>query len=278
MKLFRNKLFVFTLILVLAAVVVMVVAFAGGGGNTPLGRAIGAIITPLETGLSRVSDWVSGIFGYFYKYNSLAEENRQLKAQLAEYQALEGEYWAAVNENEELRSLARLQQKHKDFDCEMCAVISYDGNGFQSSFTINRGSVNGIEVGDPVVVTEGLVGYVSEVGPNYANVYTLLHQKSKVSAMISRTRETVVAEGDFSISAGGNIKVSYLRNDSDIKVGDWVETTGSGGNYPKGLRIGRVIEFGLEKQGISSYAVIQPVADLQGLTGVFVVKSFNISE
>lgn len=277
MKLIRNKLFLFTVILVLAAIITMVIAFAGGGQNTPLGRAIGAVVTPLEDGVARVSDWLSGLFGYFYRYSALEEENQLLKARLAEYMQLETEYWAAVNENEELRRLARLQQKHKDFDSEMCAVISYDGTGFQSSFTINRGSTSGIEVGDPVVVTEGLVGYVSAVGPNYANVVTLLNQDSKVSAVISRTRETVVAEGDFQLSAQGYIKLSYLRNDADIKVGDWIETSGSGGNYPNGLLIGKVVEFGLEKQGISSYAMVQPVTDLSSLTGVFVVKDFMIS-
>ena len=278
MKLFKSKLFVFTLILIIVACVIMLIAFFGSGSNTPVGRVLGAIITPLENGVSKVGDWFSGIFGYFYRYSALLEENQRLQSRLAEYQSLETEYYAALDENEELRKLAGLKAKHRDFDCEMCSVVSYDGSGFQSSFTINKGTVHGIEAGDPVVVEEGLIGYVSEVGPNYANVITLINRNSKVGAMISRTREVVVAEGSFNLASTGSFKISFLKNDADIRVGDWVETTGSGGNYPKGLIIGRVTEFGLESHGISSYAVIEPVVDLQNLTGVFVIKDFQITD
>lgn len=278
MKLLRNKLFIFTLVLVLVAVVIMLVAFLGGGQNTPLGRAMGAVLTPLEDGLSRVGGWFSNLFGYFHRYNALEAERDALMAEVIRLRALETEYWEAVNENEELRKLNNLRAKHRDFDLEPCSVISYDGTGYQSAFTINRGEISGIEVGDPVVVEAGLVGFVTQVGPNYANVVTLLHQKSTAGAMVSRTREVAVAGGDFQLSEKGQLKLSYLSNDAKVAVGDWVESTGTGGNFPKGLLVGKVLAVELEQHGGSSYAVLEPVVDLQNLTGVFVVKSFNITD
>jgi len=282
MKLFQNKLFLFTLLLVVAALVIMLVAFFGGGQNTPLGRAIGAVVTPLEDGLSAITDWFGGFFGYFYRYDALEAENAALRAEVSRYRDLELHYWEAVNENTELRRLNNLRQRHADFELEMCSVISYDGSGSQSTITINRGSVHGIEENDPVVVSadgtgtvlDAIVGYVTNVGPNYANVATLLHQTANVNAMIPRSRELGVVQGDFLLSEQGKLKLSYLPNNADVEPGDWVVSTG-GESYPQGLILGRVVEFKLENHGASSYAVVEPVVDLQGLSGVFVVKEFE---
>jgi len=283
MKLFQNKLFLFTVLLVVAALVIMLVAFFGGGHNTPLGRTLGAVVTPLEDGLSRIGDWFGGLFGYFYRYNDLEAENAALRAEVSHYRDLELQYWEAVNENTELRRLNNLRQRHADFELEMCSVISYDGSGSQSTLTINRGSVHGIELHDPVVVSadgtgtvlDAIVGYVTHVGANYANVATLLHQTANVTAMIPRSREVGIVQGDFLLSEQGKLKLSYLPNNADVQPGDWVVSTG-GETYPKGLILGRVTEFRLESHGGSSYAIIEPVVDLQGLSGVFVVKDFEV--
>ena len=129
-----------------------------------------------------------------------------------------------------------------------------------------------------MVTQEGLVGYVSAVGVNYAQVVGIIDMTSKVAAMISRTRETVVAEGSFELLDEGLMRVSYLKNDSDVRQGDLVETSGYGGIYPKGLLIGRVLEVLPESHGISSYAIIEPVVDFSTLTHVFVVKDYEVVE
>jgi rod shape-determining protein MreC len=158
----------------------------------------------------------------------------------------------------------------------MCSVVSYDGTGFQSAFTVDRGTLSGVAVGDCVVGEEGLVGVVTDIGPNYANVATLLSQDVQVGAMIARTRAVAVVVGDFQLSQMGKLKLAYLSNDADVRVGDLVVTTGSSGTYPKGLLVGRVERFALETTGLSSYAVVAPVVDLEHLTGVFVVKDYAV--
>lgn len=278
MKLIRSKLFLFTLALVIVALTIMIFA-SRGGNNTLLGKAAGAVLTPLENGVSSVADWFADLFGYFYRYSALEEENTALKRQVAQFQQLEQEYWEAINEVEELRKLSRISAKHRDFVLEQATVISIDGTGFQSAFLINKGSVDGIEIDDCVITQEGeiqaVIGYVTEVGPNYARVVTLLNMESRISAVVSRTRQVVVAEGDFQLAGQGFLKVSYLSRDADVKPGDWIETSGEGEYYPKGIALGQVEELGLESNGMTSYATIRPVVDLSRLKGVVVVKEFS---
>lgn len=276
-----RKLLLFVLLMILICSIVMIIAYRSAGGNSPLGRIAGAVLTPLENLVSKISDGLSNFFGYFYRYNSLVIENQQLREELSEYRNMESAYYSAISENDELRSLSGLIEKHADFVCEPCSVVSIDGSGFQSSMTLGKGSVHGIEVGDTVVTMQNdiecFIGYVSEVGLNYCKVVTVLNLNSKIAAIITRTREVVVAEGNFELASKGLLKVSYLSNEADVRPGDLIETSG-GGAYPPGIIIGRVNEFTLESHGISSYASIEPLVDISSLKNVFVVKEFDVSQ
>ncbi|ODU58109.1 MAG: rod shape-determining protein MreC [Clostridium sp. SCN 57-10] len=275
MKFLRTKIGMTLLAIIVASCLFMLGAYVLGGPNF-VSDLLGSVVTPLQRGVGAAADAVTDFFGYFHRYDELKAENEALRAKLTEYEHAQLDYDLAISENELLRDMLKLNRRHKDFVCEPCKVVSASGGQYRSSFTIDRGSLAGIEVGDSVVTNEGLVGYVSEVGLSYAQVLTVLDVSVKVGATVSRTREAVVAEGDLTLLGEGKFKLSYLKNDADVKPGDLVETSGYGGMYPKGLLLGRVLEFKPEAHGISSYAVLEPVVPLNELRSVFVVKDFTI--
>ena len=277
MKFLHSKLFWFICGLVVLACILMVLS-AALGKPSPVSNLLGAAVTPLQRGLSGVGDFFSDILGYFYRYDSLKAENEQLRRRVSEYQALESEYNAAISENEALRELASLLKRRRDFQCELCEITSYMTTRWADGFTVNRGSASGIEAGDSVITSEGLVGHVSAVGLNWAQVETIAALDSSIAAMVSRTRETVVAEGSYDLYEDGLLRLSYLTNDSRIREGDLIETSGYGGTYPKGLAIGRVTEIRPESHGMSSYAIVEPCVDLSAITSVFIVKDYEIVE
>ena len=84
----------------------------------------------------------------------------------------------------------------------------------------------------------------------------------------------VVAGGDFELAGDGLLKVPYLENDANVRVGDTILT--NGGAYPPDLILGRVTEVRQESHGISSYAAVEPAVNLDELSTVFVVKSFSV--
>ena len=273
MKLVRSKLFWFAAVLV-AVSLILTLSSAITGKPTFVRNVTGAIVTPLQNGLTAATDWFSDLFGYFYRYDALERENEELKQKIQQYEKLEIEYYAAVNQNAALREAAGIKAKRAEFELELCSVVSISGNGFQSSLTLSRGSVSGIEEGDCVITGDGMVGYVDQVALNHCVVKTVIHVDFSASAAVSRTREVVVAGGDFELAADGMLKVPYLENDANIRAGDVILT--NGGGYPPDLILGRVAEVRQEKHGISSYAAIEPAVDLDGLSTVFVVKNFSV--
>lgn len=273
MKVMRSKLFWFAAILV-AVSLILTLSSAITGKPTLVRNITGAIVTPLQNGVAAATDWFTDLFGYFYRYDALARENEELKQKIQQYEKLEIEYYAAVNQNAALREAAGIKAKRAEFELELCSVVSVSGNGFQSSLTLSRGSVSGIEEGDCVITGDGMVGYVDQVALNHCVVKTVIHVDFNASAAVSRTRDVVVASGDFELAADGMLKVPYLENDANIRVGDVILT--NGGSYPPDLILGRVVEVKQEKHGISSYAALQPAVDLDSLSTVFVVKNFNV--
>lgn len=274
---FKNKLAVFGTVLAVLSVIVMIYAFVSPS-PTPITNLLSVIVTPVERAASAVGDKFSNFFAYFKGIDELRAENEELCAELAKYRELESEYYSAIRENQELRALSELKQKYAGFDLEMCAVVSNVNRSFMSSFTINGGSADGIEKGDCVITDAGFVGYVSSVSLTSAEVITLLNVESKLAAVNTRTREVLVAEGSFELASSGQLRLSYLKNEADIQVGDVIETSSVGEQYPSGLIIGTVIEINREKHGISSYAVVKPAVDVEKLHTVFVVKDFEVVE
>ena len=246
------------------------------GKPSPAADLVGTLTAPVHRLFAGAADKLGDLMGYLHKYDDLQEENTALRQELADLRKLAEEYYAAVDENKHLRALAGLAEKHTDFTWELANVTARPTGGYQNGFTIDRGSSHGVEQGDPVMTADGLVGFVSSVGHGYAEVTTLVSMEFKAGARVSRTREIVVAEGSFELSANQRLRLSYLENGMDLEVGDLIETSGSGGLFPKGLIIGTVEQIGQELSGISSYAVVRPAVDFEHLTAVFVVKDFTL--
>lgn len=275
MRIFRSRLVIFAALI--TAVCIGLMLYSGATGKPSfVTRALGAVVVPVQEGVSAVVDGLSDFFGYFYRYSSLVEENARLKEQVNKYQEMEQRYLSAISENTQLRKLTGLAMKYRDFDFEVCQVSSVYRGVAQVGMVLNKGASSGIEEGDVVMTEAGFVGYISTVGPTYSEVVTVLDISFKAEAKISRTKETVIAEGDFDLIDEGRFKLAYLPTDTDIKENDMVETSGYGGVYPAGLVLGRVDRVELDKSGLTCNAVLRPADDILELKWVYVVKDFEV--
>ena len=142
---------------------------------------------------------------------------------------------------------------------------------WSSVLTIDAGSAEGLEKNDSVVTARGMVGYISELSEHSAQVTTVIDSNMSAGAMVNRTGELGVAEGNYQLMGDGKLKVSYLSKDADVVVGDTVQTSGTGGIFPKGLAIGTVESVQTESDGMSNYAVLTPMVDITSLTNVYII-------
>lgn len=153
-------------------------------------------------------------------------------------------------------------------------VIARDPSGVLRSIVIGGGSGLGIAVGHVVLSDQGLVGRVSEVGPNYAKVLLVTDSSSVVSALVQGSRATGLVRGQF----GDTLVMDWILQTEPVKAGDIVVTAGLGTGtdlhsfYPKGLVLGRVVEVAKASDAAYLRAVLLPAVDVRRLERVLVVK------
>lgn len=276
---FRNRA---ALILFITALIVLVFAFSSAlfkGEANPLSDAVRVVLTPFRAVTNGVSNLISSGYSYIYEVEELKSENRQYRIRIAEMEQDIRESKQALEENELLRELLGLSERRRDLTFVMAEIVSRDTSNWASTFTIGKGSAHGIEPFDCVINEEGIfTGYVSEVGTNWSVVTTIIDSDVELGAIIYRTRESAVAEGDFSLMSEGLLKLTYLPEDTVLLNGDIILTSGVGGVYPKDLVIGTVTEVKKDISGMGDYAIIAPDVDLSRLTQVFIITDFDISE
>ena len=155
-------------------------------------------------------------------------------------------------------------------------ITRRSSSNWDSDLTLNVGTADGVELADCVIDQYGnLVGVVTEVGVNWALVSTILDPDVELGARIARIDEDAVLEGDFSLMMEGKIKLAYLPAATKLVSGDQVITSGLGGIYPPGLKVGTVYELYTEVDGLSRSAVVTPAADLDSIRYVFVITDFG---
>ena len=272
---FKTKTFISICVLAVLLLGMMIVSSVDRGRVSLFEDFVGIVITPIQNAVTTISDKAGDFGAIFTEHDKLKEENEKLKEEVAalEQQARDGEQ--AMLENEALKGILDIKQDNPDFEFCPALVVASEQSGYSYTVTLNKGSADGIARRDVVITSDGVAGYVSEVGTTWCKVVTILDSSCEMGVMITRTQDIGVLEGDFSLAADGLCRVSYLANDVQLNSGDSVVTSGIGGVFPAGLLIGNVQEIKPENHGISQYAITAPSVDLSELENVFVITGFT---
>lgn len=261
-------------LIALVLIGVMIYAASTGGFSTIPAAISGAVITPLQTAITSLSDGVSGFFGQFGGSGELRKQLEEKDREILELRQKVIDYDKMKEENDWYAEILGLHEQHSDFTFEPGRIIAVDPSGEYGNFSINAGSVNGISAGDPVVTAEGLVGVVYEVNVTSAKVRTILDPATRASATISRNGDTGTTGGSVALAQKGRFRLNKLERNSGAAVGDIVVTSGFGGVFPSGLSVGKIIAVTPESDGLTLYATVEPYVDLGALKNVMVITSF----
>jgi len=155
-------------------------------------------------------------------------------------------------------------------------AVNTTTNKRENYITIDKGSLNGIEVGMGVVSPLGVIGTVKNVSENFCSVMSVLHEKNAVSAKIKKTGYIGSLVWEL-----GNYRIAQLKdipNHVKLNVGDDIITTGYSMVYPEGIMVGKVVGFDLP-EGNNFYNIdIELSVDYRSLSHVFIVKSWMKNE
>jgi rod shape-determining protein MreC len=170
------------------------------------------------------------------------------------------------DENERLRQVAEMRD---DFEIPMLPSELVGGgvSPWFRSVMFDRGRSDGVRPGMPVISEDGLVGLVTAASHRASRTMLLLDRQSAVDGTVQRSRARGIVRG----LGRDDLEFEFVVRVGDVRVGDVVITSGLGGVYPKGLRIGRVTALSEPGARLLQTATVAPAVDFGRLEQVFVM-------
>lgn len=275
-RFFERKLLVFIIVATIVALIVIGI-FGAANRRTSVAENVGGTVTvPVQSAATGIGGWFKGLFGHFGDVKALKEATETLRNENTALQKQINDMQGLKNENEDLKRMLGLKEKSVNISMVAASVGAMDPSNWYSSFTINIGKNEGVERNQPVVDSNRyLVGQVSEVGENWAKVITILDPQSSIGGYIRRSKEIGIVEGNSELRYNKMCRLSYIARDTDIQKGDFIETSGLGGVFPRGLIIGTVSDIYDDNTTMSRIANIKPLADIAKVSNVFVVTDYT---
>lgn len=268
---FRQGPSAFTRLMLFAALAVLLMTLDVRFKVTPLLRQTMAVaIYPLQRAAQAPVDWIRDASAYLdspVKTQSELSTLRQANVELS----LQAQLAAQLRiENNRLRSLLQLQQSlpPKAVAAQIGAQAS---DPFSRKIIIDRGSVQGIEPGAPVVDETGLLGQVTRVYPWSAEVTLITDRDAVVPVQNQRTGERGLLYGEPGQGQGG-LELRWMPSGADVRPGDALVTSGVDGIYPAGLRVARVTAVFRQRDAAFARVLCTPVADVEGGRHVLVLQ------
>ena len=215
------------LILTVVCVAAMITSFTLNISGGPLNAVAGYVFVPMQRGINTVGAWITEKADNLKNLSDVMAENDALKKQVDELTSELNTNNLEQYELENLRELLALDQKYPSYEKVAANVIGKSSGNWFSYFTIDKGTDDGIEVDMNVIAGSGLVGIVTDVGPNYAKVTSIINDTAQVSGMVTTTSDNLIVNGSLQ-NMNENMVIEFSNlNDSDNKVavGDPVVTS-----------------------------------------------------
>lgn len=252
----------------------IVATLASGVTSAPLQEAAGLIIVPFEKSIASIGQWMTGVQDSFQEKEDLIQKNKELQTTVDTLTEQNNVLLQDQAELARLEQLYELDEEYTDYPKIAARIISKDPGNWYDTFMINRGSNDGIRVDNNVIAGKGLVGIVTEVGPNWATVRSIIDDSSNVSAMTVSTDDICVVEGDLELIDEGKLRFSQLYDREDkVSVGERIVTSNISDKYVEGLFIGYVSEIELDTNNLTKTGTLVTPVDFQHLKDVFVITT-----
>ena len=250
----------------------MLLSYIFGFQGGPLNTISGYLFVPIQKGINYVGWYLSDRADNLQDLRAVMAERDALQEQVDQLTMENSQLMQEKYELEDLRTLYKLDRSYSDYSKVAANVIGKDSGNWFHSFTIDKGSKDGIEVDMNVLSGSGLVGIVTKVGADWAQVRAIIDDTSNVSAMISATADNCMVSGNLKLMSEGCIAISQLKDsDNQVEFGAKVITSQVSDKYHPGLLIGYVQELHMDANNLTKSGTIAPAVDFEHLRAVLVI-------
>lgn len=259
-------------VMTLFCVSCIVATFASGAATAPLQEAAGLVVVPFEKSINRIGQLLSVTRQSLKDKQDLISANEELQSQIDNLTQQNNKLIQDQGELLRLRELYKLDAEYADYPKVAARIISKDPGNWYDTFMINKGSNDGIRVDNNVIAGKGLVGIVTEVGPGWATVRSIIDDSSSVSAMTVSTSDNCIITGDLELIDEGKLRFEQLYDqENKVTAGERIVTSNISEKYVEGLFIGYVNDVEQDSNNLTKTGTIVTPVDFQHLKDVFVI-------
>lgn len=262
------------LIIAIICVLLMGLSLVTNKVSGPLRFVANYTVVPMQKGINTIGLWMSDLTINLETLKELRKENKQLQAEIDDLTLKNNLLQQEKHELDRLRELYELDMHYGDYKKIGAHVTANESGNWFSSFLIDKGSKDGIKKDMNVIAGTGLVGIITEVGPNWARVRAIIDDASNVSGIVLSTSDTCIVNGDLTLMNDGKIRFEQLPNsDTKIEVGEKIFTSHISDKYVQGILIGYISEINVDANNLTRSGYITPAADFEHLQEVLVITS-----
>ncbi len=260
------------LILTILCCILMVITFTTNLFRGPLNALAGYIVVPFQEGITNVAGWMGDRTDELEQLREVLKINQELQDKV---DALTIENTKLQQEKYELnylRELFELYDNYEQYEKTGARVIARESGNWYHSFTINKGYDDGLRLDNNVLAGGGLVGRITNIGPNWATVTSIIDDDANVSGMILATSDNLIVSGDLQLMSTGNIRFQQLVDSSNkVVAGDKVVTSMISDKYLPGILIGYISSIEKDSNNLTKSGYLTPLVDFEHVEEVLVI-------
>lgn len=242
---------------------------------TPLREAVSQVIIPLQRGMNSLGIGAVQREEKLRSIEDLTRKNEELNKRLEELEAENMLLKEDTRDLADLRDMFKTDQLYTSYEKTGAAIIGTASQNWNTSFTIDKGSNDGIKVDMNVIADEGLVGIISEVHNNYSIVTTIVGDNSYVSAMDEESQDVCSVRGDLSLMDTGYIHVERFKENAEVNEGDRIITSNISTKYLPGILVGYAHDVKPDGNALTKSGMITPAVDFEHLQRVLIITQLK---
>lgn len=224
------------------------------------------VVSPFQTVFNQTVSSIVNVFDHYLFVVNAAQENEFLQAQIDLLSREKNELIERIKEHERVAKL--IQHEESEESKSMIAkIIGRDATQWSNVIFIDKGTNDGVQGNFAVVTNAGVIGHIIQSSGNTSKVLLITDSRSAVDSLFQGSRFTGVIVG----TGEDQTKMKYVPMNADVEVGDVVLSSGLGGTFPKGLKIGVVSQAIKKKQGLFQDIMVAPSADFSRMEEVMVL-------
>lgn len=268
----RFKVIICTLVALFAGI--FLAAFTSDAVS-PFTSAAGVIYKPVQKAATFIAEKTADWKGSFVSSSVYRDRIEELESEAYDYRAQLVDYERTKQKLQAYEEFLNVREKNPDYQFCSASIVTKNTADVYDSFTLDKGSLDGISANDPVIYGNNIVGLVKDVGLTTCTVKTILDPTLNISVYEIKSRENGYSNTTASLSYDGLCKLSGLTRDTAVSAGGIVCTSGLGGIFPRDLTVGTITAIKTENTDSSVYGIIEPAVDIRSLNDVFVITSFT---